>query len=267
MQRFIGGFNIHQAIQKVASTPFIPIFDYAKEGVMHEDQAQAYANSVISDAHHVDRKRSAFALKYSSFQNDGILKDTVQKLLQHTSLITFDAETYQQKESEQRVCNDMIQQHCTKVYKTYQMYRIDSFNQLRDDIHRYDHLSIKLVRGAYYAKDRPHVFANKYETDLNYNNAIRYIIPQMSLRNIRLMIATHNIYSMEYAQTLRLDRQRVSFAQLMGMQDAYGNNLVQKGYTVYKYVPYGSFLEMYPYLLRRLYENYGILQHLSTKCT
>jgi len=264
MLRFIGGANIQQAIHKISTTPFIPIFDYAKEGIENAEEAHAYASKIVSDANFVEKKNSSFALKYSSLQNDDILKDTVQKLLNKTAFVTLDAETHHQTDNETRVFHHLIQRHYTKVYKTYQMYRKDSLKTLQDDLHKYDNLSIKLVRGAYYKKDYPVVFSNKYETDLNYNHAIRYIIPQMSIRNIRLMIATHNIYSMEYAQTFRLDPKRVTFAQLLGMQDAYGMQLVQKGYTVYKYVPYGSLLEMYPYLVRRLYENYDIIKHMTS---
>jgi delta 1-pyrroline-5-carboxylate dehydrogenase len=32
---------------------------------------------------------------------------------------------------------------------------------------------------------------------------------------------------------------------------------------VYKYIPYGGFSDMYPYLIRRLYENYDIMKYVS----
>jgi hypothetical protein len=44
-------------------------------------------------------------------------------------------------------------------------------------------------------------------------------------------------------------------------RDEYGEKLLNSGFTVYKYAPYGSFIETYPYLLRRLYENYDVLKY------
>ena len=45
----------------------------------------------------------------------------------------------------------------------------------------------------------------------------------------------------------------------MGMSDNYSEQLEKDGYIVYKYLPYGNFIETLPYLLRRLYENYPLL--------
>jgi hypothetical protein len=40
------------------------------------------------------------------------------------------------------------------IFKTYQMYRKDSYNKLFSDLLLHENLGIKLVRGAYHNKDK-----------------------------------------------------------------------------------------------------------------
>lgn len=52
------------------------------------------------------------------------------------------------------------------------------------------------------------------------------------------------------------------YAQLLGMNDTLSHYLLEKNNDVYKYIPYGNWHESIPYLIRRLYENYGILRYI-----
>ena len=47
----------------------------------------------------------------------------------------------------------------------------------------------------------------------------------------------------------------------MGMSDSLSINLAKYNKT-FKYVPYGSYIESIPYLLRRLNENKSLITHL-----
>lgn len=268
MQRFIAGTNILSAIKKIKNKPFLPIFDYAKESSKTQEEALTYATKIKQDVLAVPPK-SAFALKYSSFQDTTAMSETVNYLLHHVKPILLDAEDekYHQKEKDLydlllRVYN----QSETKLYKTYQMYRIDSMKELVQDIKLYKNLGIKLVRGAYHNTDKMthQLFLTKIDTDNNYNNAIKYVIykNKTTRPDLKLMIATHNLDSVNLALNLKPDPQTTSFAQLMGMKDNLGHHIISQGYSVYKYAPYGSITETYPYLIRRLHENYSILQHI-----
>jgi len=46
------------------------------------------------------------------------------------------------------------------------------------------------------------------------------------------------------------------------MNNKLSDNLLKQGQDVYKYIPYGKWSESIPYLTRRLYENYSILQYI-----
>ena len=79
------------------------------------------------------------------------------------------------------------------------------------------------------------------------------------------MCATHNKKSISYAidlsKSLNL-KQKIEFAQLMGMSDNLSQKLVNDGFKTYKYLPYGNLNESLPYLIRRLYENYPMIRNI-----
>ena len=67
------------------------------------------------------------------------------------------------------------------------------------------------------------------------------------------MCATHNERSILHAYTK--NTYDITFAQLMGMRDDLSHQSAKRGYTTYKYIPFGPFLETVPYLIRRAYEH------------
>lgn len=266
MYRFIAGTNIISAVHKFKHQPFIPIFDYAKEGCKTEEESKLYAGRIKQDILTVP-KDSSFALKYSSFMDPTTMSETVNYMLHHTHPILLDAEDDKHRTKEQDLYDTLLRvynQSETKLYKTYQMYRTDSMKELVEDIKLYQNLGIKLVRGAYHNSDMKSgkLYTFKEDTDNNYNNAIKYVTFKIksSRPDLKLMIATHNIQSVNLA--LNLKPLNTSFAQLMGMKDGLGHYIISEGYKVYKYAPYGSITETYPYLLRRLHENYSVLHHI-----
>ena len=66
----------------------------------------------------------------------------------------------------------------------------------------------------------------------------------------------------EQYKNLELEN-NIAFAHLLGFSDNLSESLAQKKYRVYKYLPFGSYIDTFPYLLRRLYENYPMLMHLA----
>ena len=63
----------------------------------------------------------------------------------------------------------------------------------------------------------------------------------------------------------RLNRQLsgVTFAQLLGMKSEISSQLVQDGYAVQKYVPFGPFEKLIPYLMRRANEQSTMVKEIS----
>jgi len=166
------------------------------------------------------------------------------------------------------------------VYNTYQLYRHDKLQSLKDNhavaIKEGFILGAKLVRGAYMEKERKRAAEMGYEcqiqpdkqsTDSDYDGAVRFCID--NVETVALLAGTHNEQSCRLLADL-LDEKKVLhnhphvyFSQLLGMSDNLSFNLADAGYNVVKYVPYGPVKSVLPYLFRRAQENTAIAGQMS----
>ena len=274
--RFIGGTNyiaISKFIHKMYDKSIIPIIDYAKEGAKTPGDVISYNKEVVSLINQISQEHTnrdiGYAIKLSSFSAynpedniDNFIKRVINT--QHKNkYIYFDAEYTHLYDEENRIFNKIIQKYQDidnlHLFKTYQMYKKNSLYYIKRDLDTYDKIGFKLVRGAYYNKEDTELFEDKTDTDVNYNNAVKYLI---SNTNNKICIATHNKNSIDYALSFN-PGYNVSYAQLLGMGDSSTDFLLNKNKTVFKYVPYGNVFDIYPYLLRRLYENIDMLKYMK----
>lgn len=161
------------------------------------------------------------------------------------------------------------------VFNTYQLYRHDRLQALRDDLRSAReegfHLGAKLVRGAYMEKERDRaqekdypspIQPDKAATDRDFDAALA--VCAENIDHLAVCVGTHNEASA--AKMARLMDEhgieksdpRVYFSQLLGMSDHISFNLAASGYNVAKYVPYGPLREVVPYLIRRAEENTSV---------
>jgi len=161
------------------------------------------------------------------------------------------------------------------VYNTYQLYRVDAFDNLMHDV--FDaaqngyFIGAKLVRGAYMEKERERaarmgytspIHPTREATDKAFNDALNFCLDHLD--RVFFMCGSHN----EYSNALLVKRMeerglspsepRIWFAQLYGMSDNISFNLSGRGYNVAKYVPYGPVRAVMPYLFRRAEENTSV---------
>lgn len=161
------------------------------------------------------------------------------------------------------------------VFNTYQMYRYDRLDRLKQDHERARKgkflIGAKFVRGAYMEKERARaeemgyedpIQADKAATDRDYNLALKYTLE--NLKDFAVFNGTHNEESSRYMAELidemgiARNDERCWFSQLYGMSDHISFNLAREGYNVAKYVPYGPVKYVLPYLLRRAEENTSV---------
>lgn len=166
------------------------------------------------------------------------------------------------------------------VYHTFQMYRTDRLDYLKDSLKRAQlkgyHLGAKLVRGAYMDKERKRAMEmgypspiqpNKMATDQAFDAAVLFCLENRS--HIALINASHNAnscylqakYMLEHSIPTQSDD--ISFSQLFGMSDNLTFGLAKVHFNVSKYVPYGQVKEVIPYLVRRAEENTSVTGDMS----
>lgn len=173
---------------------------------------------------------------------------------------------------------EQYNQEKVTVFNTYQLYRHDRLQFLRDTFEAAEQrnfvLGAKLVRGAYMEKERKRaelmnypspIQPDKAATDSDYNLAVKFCIDNID--RVSVVIASHNEYSNLYATELMEERKlplnhpHVHFSQLFGMSDNITFNLARAGCSVSKYLPFGPIEDVIPYLMRRAQENSSVSGH------
>lgn len=197
---------------------------------------------------------------------------------EHKAQVLIDAEDSWIQDPIDKMAYSMMEKYNKEssiVFNTYQMYRVDMLNNLRDAqhnaaMHNY-FLGVKMVRGAYMENERERaekmgypdpIHPNKQATDDSFNKGLAFCIDNK--QRISLMCGSHNDYSNQFLAVLmekhsmQKNDNRVWFAQLYGMSDPISFNLAKAGYNVAKYVPYGPIEAVIPYLMRRAEENTSV---------
>ena len=97
------------------------------------------------------------------------------------------------------------------------------------------------------------IHKSKNDTDKCFNNCLIFMFENVELFSI--FIGSHNEKSnylaLDYINKYNIKKNKVWFSQLYGMSDHISYNLSDKGYNVAKYLPFGPFKGVIPYLFRR----------------
>jgi proline dehydrogenase len=192
--------------------------------------------------------------------------------------VLIDAEESWMQDAADDLVRRMMEKYNTEkpiVFNTLQMYRTDRLAFLKKE-HQLAkekgyYIGMKLVRGAYLEKENDRAEAkgypspmcpNKTATDKNFNAAIAYMLEHID--DMSVFNGSHNEASSYLMMQLMKDKgienndPRAWFGQLYGMSDHISFNLVNKGYNVAKYVPFGPVRDVMPYLIRRAEENTSV---------
>lgn len=271
--KFVGGKNIKEAIdksRKLKESGFLPIFDYIKEGncTTKKETMKELRNLSLQVP-----KNSSIAVKLSSIGYGDDTLDFLEKMsINSSTRIMIDAEQVSIQENINNITNTIINRKNLNhpiFFKTYQMYRKDSLNNLKNDINFFNKsnclLGVKLVRGAYHQEDRKTglLFNKKEDTDKSYREACELLFDTFKNTNNMAVFATHNDNDIENIKhNVSPQEKQFAFAHLLGMSDKKGKELINRGYTVYKYLPYGKVRDSFPYLFRRLLENSKMVKYL-----
>ncbi|MCL1465577.1 L-glutamate gamma-semialdehyde dehydrogenase [Argonema galeatum] len=229
----------------------------------------------------VSVKITAFYSQFDPLDEKGSqekVSDRIRILLRRAkelgAAVHFDMEQYAYKDLTLSILKQVLLEDefrsRTDIGITIQAYLRDSEKDLRDLIAwaklRGNPVTIRLVKGAYWdqetiksaQRDWPQpVYNDKAATDINYEK-----ITQLMLENYEYIysaIGSHNVRSqaraMAIAETLNVPRRRFEMQVLYGMADKLAKSIVDRGYRLRVYCPYGDLIPGMAYLIRRLLEN------------
>jgi proline dehydrogenase len=311
-EQFCGGETIdecNKVIERLGRSGIGTVLDYAVEGRSTEADFDATKDEIIRT---VERAKDDPNVPFSVFKVTGIAPlGTLERLSAKKKLdaksqakaerihnrveeicayahsvgqpVFIDAEDSWIQDAIDRMATEMMERFNRDraiVYNTFQLYRTDRLQFLRDSrkeaFHKDYILGAKLVRGAYMEKERERaaekgypspIHADKQSTDEDYNAAVEFCLKHID--EIAMLNGTHNEESaMLMARQMHdlgipNDHPHAAFAQLYGMGDNITYVLAKHGYNVSKYVPYGPVPDAIPYLIRRAEENSSAAGHMS----
>lgn len=229
----------------------------------------------------VSVKLTAFYSQFDPLDAKGSeerVSDRIRILLRRSqelgAAVHFDMEQYAYKDITLSILKKLLLEEefrqRTDIGMTVQAYLRDSEQDTKDIIawlkERGYPLTIRLVKGAYWDQEtikaaqkhwKQPVYNDKAATDANFES-----ITQLLLENHQYVysaIGSHNVRShsraIAIAESLNVPRRRFELQVLYGMGDKVAKALVDRGYRVRVYCPYGELLPGMAYLIRRLLEN------------
>ncbi|MEH2217957.1 MAG: L-glutamate gamma-semialdehyde dehydrogenase [Nostoc sp.] len=258
---------MQQLVEASKNWAAIPAIDEADGEVIPKVQVSVKLTAFYSQFDPLDAKGS-----------EERVSDRIRTLLRRAkelgAAVHFDMEQYAYKDITLSILKKLLLEEefrqRTDIGMTIQAYLRDSEQDTKDVIswlkERGYPLTIRLVKGAYWDQEtikaaQKHwpqpVYNDKAATDANFET-----ITQLLLENHQYVysaIGSHNVRShsraIAIAESLNVPRRRFELQVLYGMGDKVAKALVDKGYRVRVYCPYGELLPGMAYLIRRLLEN------------
>ncbi len=223
------------------------------------------SNTNLSDKENIEWSKVKF--RYDAICNAALANNVS---------VLIDAEESWIQSSIDEIYENLILKYNSKkaiVYNTVQSYRIDRLEYIEKLYHSFStsdvHIGIKLVRGAYMEKERERskvfnyldpIHKTKKDTDESFNNCMTFMFKNVQLFSV--FIGSHNEESnylaLELINKYNIIKDKVWFSQLYGMSDHITYNLSNQGYNMAKYLPFGPFKGVIPYLFRRAEENTAV---------
>ncbi len=259
-KRFVAGENIKDAIDALLELNrknFSATLDYLGENVNTLEEARGAADEYLVALDEIQRSavNSNVSLKLTQFgltmaedtcyQN---VETVVRRAEQYRNFVRIDMENSAVTDATLRIFRRLRDQY-DNVGIVIQAYLFRSQKDIEEMLQR--KARIRLCKGAY--KEPSEIsFAKKSDTDSNYVKLMKVLLKS----GIYHGIATHdpNMISAtkEFVSREKIALDSFEFQMLYGIRRDIQEQLVQKGFRLRVYVPYGH--AWYSYLMRRMAE-------------
>jgi len=259
-KRFVAGDTLEEAAQvisRLAGNHYLSSLDHLGENVTSVEEAATGRDAYLQALDQIAASRlpSTISLKLTQmgldFSAEACLEN-VRALARRASdagtRVEIDMESTEYTDRTLDVV-ERIAGECGCVRAVIQAYLFRSAT----DIDRLNSLGVpvRLCKGAYL---EPHTaaFAEKADVDRNYLKLMKTLLDRGSYP----ALATHDEQiqgdALRYARERGLGKDKFEFQMLYGIRRDLQKRLVEQGYRVRLYVPYGT--AWYPYFMRRLAE-------------
>ncbi|UCF18780.1 MAG: proline dehydrogenase family protein [Gemmatimonadota bacterium] len=259
-RRFVAGETLDEAIavtRDLNSRGMDVTLDHLGESVEREDQAIMATDDYIAILDRVAEEgvRTGISIKLTQIGlaiDQGLCRDNLKRIAEAArrddNFVRIDMEASEYVESTLTLFHELHQEYGNlgAVIQSYLRRSERDVRKLAASA-----ASVRLCKGAYQEPEKI-AFQKKSEVDENYVHLLRILINSGS----PLAVATHDSRMIESAKQLMRDTSNrdapVEFQMLYGVRRDLQALLVEKGYRMRVYVPYGT--EWYPYFMRRMAE-------------
>lgn len=259
-ERFVAGETLEEALEAVRAlngAGFRATLDYLGESVTDREHAARAREAYLTSLEAIDggEARSTISLKLTQLGLEldeelcvANLCRIVRKAADLNNFVRIDMEGSSHTEATLRIFRRVFGEH-RNVGVVIQAY----LRRSEADVAELVRLGapVRLCKGAY---DEPATaaFPKKSEVDANFLRLARMLLDGA----VPTAIATHDEAIIEgtraYVAERGIGRGAFEFQMLYGVRRDYQARLVEKGYGMRIYVPYGG--EWYPYFMRRMAE-------------
>lgn len=268
--RFVAGRTLQDGIQvvkKLSSERTTATLDFLGENVHSLEEASLSKASYLAALEEIERsglpatvsiKLTQFGLDFSQQACCDNVVPLVEQARRMSSRVEVDMESSEYTDRTLEVVTQLQQQFTGNVRAVIQAYLFRS----EADIQRLSDakIPVRLCKGAY-REPSTVAFARKGDVDANYVHLMKRLLDQGTYP----AIASHdeNIIrqALRHIEEQNVAPERFEFQMLYGIRRDLQRELVERGFQLRLYVPYGD--AWYPYFMRRLAERPANLVFLA----
>jgi len=261
-RRFVAGETIADAIRAARTLNeggATATLDYLGEAVSNREEARASAEVYAELLDRIAAEpelRANVSLKLTQMGQDideGFLRENlgtvIDKAREHEIFVRFDMESsaYTQRTL------DFFRQLWDEGYHNIGVVIQSYLYRSEDDIRMANELGarVRLCKGAYKEPEKV-AYPEKRDVDQNFIDLMQLLLsegnyPALATHDEAMIDAT-----IEYARKEGIPNSDYEFQMLYGIRRDLQNELIEKGYNVRVYIPFGE--AWYPYLMRRMAE-------------
>lgn len=275
-KRFVPGTTLNDALlvaKELTTKGYVTSLNQLGEHVHTPDDAQQVADSIYTllDSLGADSAlRTNLSIKLTQIGmglDETLCAETLERMLarakKNNTFIRIDMEDTPYTDKTINLIYAMKAKGYDNVGAVIQAYLYRSEADLRRLIN--DDVKVRIVKGAY-KEPADKAYPNKADVDANYDLLAKILLDASLEKNSKLSddgrvpalpaFATHDdkriAFAKSYAEKIGLPKNGFEFQMLYGIRRDLQEQLLNDGYVVRVYIPFGP--QWYPYFMRRLAE-------------